>query len=565
MTTVSSTSSSTAASTGSSSLIASGSGTGIDYSSLVEASVQKRLSRADRIDTTITANEARIAAYEDMQSLLLAVNTSLDGLRNRSVSTGGGSNLFEERTAYLSGGGSTAAGDVLSVTAADGAETGTYSIVVEQVATRHKIGAATTASQSAALGQSGTLTLGVAGGTAVSIDVEAGDSLTDLRDAINARKSTSGVTASIVKVTDSQYQLILTANDTGKAITLDDGGSGVLTGLGLTDADGGYANELVAARNAVVTVDGVRVERSGNTITDAVDGLTFDLYAALPGQTIGVEIGTDLASIKSAITGFVDAYNAFRAFAQSHQTVGSSGTASSDATLFADSLLRQVTKSVYDALNAKVTTDDGGTLSLASLGITFASDNTLTVDETALNAALTGDIDAVRKLLGLEMTSSSTDLELLRYDRSLGRTDFTLDITVAEDGTLSGASVDGDSSLFRVSGNRIIGNDGTAFAGLVLVYTGQTGSVDVGFSQGLADRLYTTLNGIAAKDSGDIARIVSQLDADNTDMTRRSDDIKTKAEDYRTRLTAYYARLEAKAEAANLLLQQLKYKESSDD
>lgn len=256
MTTVSSTSSSTAASTGSSSLIASGSGTGIDYAALVEASVQKRLSRADRIDTTITANEARIAAYEDMQSLLLAVNTSLDGLRNRSVSTGAGSNLFEERTAYLSGGGSTAAGDVLSVTAADGAETGTYSIVVEQLATRHKIGAATTASQSAALGQSGTLTLGVAGGTAVSIDVKAGDSLTDIRDAINTRKSTSGVTASIVKVTDSQYQLILTANDTGKAITFDDGGSGVLTGLGLTDADGGYANELVAAQNAVVTVDG---------------------------------------------------------------------------------------------------------------------------------------------------------------------------------------------------------------------------------------------------------------------------------------------------------------------
>ncbi|OYD84817.1 flagellar filament capping protein FliD [Azospirillum brasilense] len=565
MTTVSSTSSSTAASTGSSSLIASGSGTGIDYSALVEASVQKRLSRADRIDTTITTNEARIAAYEDMQDLLQAVNTSLDGLRNRNVSTGGGSNLFEGRTAYLSGGGSTSADNVLSVTAADGAETGTYSIVVEQLATRHKIGAATTSSQTAALGQSGTLLLGVAGGTAVSVDVGSGDSLTDIRDAINTQKSTSGVTASIVKVTDSQYQLILTATDTGKAITLDDGGSGVLAGLGLTDADGAYANELVAAKNAVITVDGVRVERSGNSIADAIDGLTIDLYAALPGETIGVEIGTDLSSIKSAITGFVDAYNAFRDFAKTHQTVGSSGTAGSDATLFADSLLRQVTKTVYDALNAKVTTADGGTLSLASLGITFASDNTLKVDETALNSALTGDIDAVRKLLGLEMTSSSADLNLLRYDRSLGRTDFTLDITVAEDGTLSGASVDGDESLFRVSGNRIIGNDGTAFAGLVLVYTGQTGSVDVSFSQGLADRLYTTLNGIAAEDDGDIARIVSQLEADNSDLTRRSDDITTKAEDYRTRLTAYYARLEAKAEAANLLLQQLKYKESSDD
>lgn len=561
MTTVSSTTSTTStttASTGYSALTSTDSGTGIDYSLLIEAKVNARLVKADRIDAKITADEAKITAYTDLQDLLQTVNGSLDGLRNRSTSTGASSNLFSQRAAYIGD------DDVFSATVDDGTEVGTYSVVVQQIATKHKIAADNTGSKTDALGYSGSFTLQAADGAAVTISMDSDESLTDLRDAINTRTSTSGVAASIVQVSDSSYRLILTANNTGEEITLTDGGDGVLSSLGLVDSDGAIRNELVAVQDAIVEIDGVTVTRSSNTIDDAIEGVTLNLYSASPDTAISMEISTDLSSIKTAITDFVDAYNAYREFVLTQQSTTSGGEASEDATLFADSLLRQITQSVSSALNTSITTDDGTVLSLASLGITFDSSNNLELDEDTLNSILTSDIDAVQQLLGLTMTSSSSQLSLLRYETAQSSQSFTLDIVRGEDGTLTSASVDGDSSLFTVSGNRIIGAEGTAYEGIVLVYTGSSGSVGVDFSQGLADKLYGAIDAAAADYDSDLATAIDDLEARDTTLQSRSDDIRTKAETYRTTLTAYYARLEAAAETAALLLKQLTYSEDDD-
>ncbi|MGF7177477.1 flagellar filament capping protein FliD [Azospirillum doebereinerae] len=562
MTTVSSTTSTTSttsASTGYSALSSTSSGTGIDYSLLIEAKVQARLVRADRVDSKITANEAKISAYTEMQTLLQTVNTSLDGLRNRSVSTGASTNLFAQRAAYVSN------DDVFTATVADGTETGTYSVVVQQLATKHKIGSDTVGSKTDALGQSGSFTLQAADGTAVSIAMDADDSLTDLRDAINAQKSASGVTASIVQVSDSSYQLILTGNNTGQTIAMTDDGGGVLSGLGLTDSSGSVKNELVAVRNAIVEVDGVTISRNSNTIADAIEGVTLNLYTARPDTALTMEVSTDLASIKTAISGFVDAYNAFRDFVVQQQAVNSDGTKSDSATLFADSLLRQITQSVNSALNTTITNSDGSVLSLSTLGISFDSTNNLVLDEDTLNSALTDNIDGLQKLLGLNMTSSSSQMSLLRYDTKATALSFTLDIDMGTDGSISSTSVNGDSSLFTVKGTRLVGNEGTAYAGIVLVYTGGSGSVSVDFSQGLADRLYGAIDDVAATYDSDLSTAIDDLETNDNQLQTRSDEIRTKAETYRTTLTAYYARLEAAAEQAALLLKQLTYKSSSDD
>lgn len=557
MTTSVSSTTSTSATTGYTTLQASDSGTGIDYSALIEAKVAQRLTRADRIDATITDNEATISAYSDLQDLLLAMNDAIDGLRNRTASTGASENLFSQRTAYVSD------DDVLSVTADDDAEEGTYLIEVQQIATKHKIGSDSASSRTDAMGLEGSFSIGLGDGSAVTVEVAADDTLEEIRDSINAQKATSGVTASIVKVDDGSYQLILTGNETGQEIALTDGEGGVLAGLGLVDDDGAVANELVAAQDAIIVVDGVTITRDTNSIDDAIDGLTIDLYSASEGDTISVEVGTDLSSIKTAITDFVDAYNAYRDFALQQQTTGSDGTASEDATLFSDSLLRQVNQAVYNALNTSVTTSDGDLLSLADLGLTFDSSNKLELDEDTLNSILIDDIDGVRELLGLNMESSSSQLSLLRYGDSVTATSFTLDITV-EDGSVTAASIDGDDSLFTVSGKRLVGKEGTAYEGLVLVWSGSSGSVDVSFSQGLADKLYSTVEAVADEYEGDIQAMVNKLETENTQLTTRSDTIKDNAESYRTRLTAYYARLEAAAETANLLLQQLTYSEDDD-
>lgn len=557
MTSVSSSTSTTAAAAGYSALTSTGSGTGLDYSALIEAKVAARLTRADKLDVKIEANEAKAAAYENLQSLLQTLASGIDGLRNRTASTGASSNLFSEMTAYLSN------DDALAVTADEDAEAGTYSVVVQQLATKHKIGGSETASRTDALGLSGSFSLSAGDGTATAIAIDSDDSLVDIKDAVNEQTATTGVAASIIQVSEGGYKLILTSSDTGEEISLTDGGDGVSQSLGLLDASGNIADELTAAQNAVITVDGVAITRSSNVIDDAIDGLTFNLYEADAGETISVEIATDLAQIKSAITDFVDSYNAYRDFVLTQQTLTDDGAVSEDSALFSDTLLKTINTQVYQALNATVDYD-GEKLSIANLlGVTFEDDNTLSVDEDTLNSALTDNLDKVKALLGLTMTASSSQLSLLRYNTQADSLSFKLDIDVAADGTLNSASVGGDASLFTVSGNRIIGAEGSMYAGLVLVYTGSSGSVDVDLRQGVMDQLYATLDAAADSTDSDLADALSDIDASNYTLETRANNIKEQAESYRSRLTSYYARLEAAAETANLLLQQLNY--SDDD
>ncbi|HRJ61443.1 MAG TPA: flagellar filament capping protein FliD [Azospirillaceae bacterium] len=557
MTSVSSSTSTTAAAAGYSALTSTGSGTGLDYSALIEAKVAARLTRADKLDVKIETNEAKAAAYENLQSLLQTLASGIDGLRNRTASTGASSNLFSEMTAYLSN------DDALAVTADEDAEAGTYSVVVQQLATKHKIGGSETASRTDALGLSGSFSLSAGDGTATAIAIDSDDSLVDIKDAINEQTAATGVAASIIQVSEGGYKLILTSSDTGEEISLTDGGDGVSQSLGLLDASGNIADELTAAQNAVITVDGVEITRSSNVIDDAIDGLMFNLYEADAGETISVEIATDLAQIKSAITDFVDSYNAYRDFVLTQQTLTDDGAVSEDSALFSDTLLKTINTQVYQALNATVDYD-GEKLSIANLlGVTFEDDNTLSVDEDTLNSALTDNLDKVKALLGLTMTASSSQLSLLRYNTQADSLSFKLDIDVAADGTLNSASVGGDASLFTVSGNRIIGAEGSMYAGLVLVYTGSSGSVDVDLRQGVMDQLYATLDAAADSTDSDLADALSDIDASNYTLETRANNIKEQAESYRSRLTSYYARLEAAAETANLLLQQLNY--SDDD
>ena len=69
----------------------------------------------------------------------------------------------------------------------------------------------------------------------------------------------------------------------------------------------GIKNELVAPRDAVLTVDGVRITRPANAISDAIDGVTLNLIKAGPESTLRVQNNNDM--IARAILDFIEGYN----------------------------------------------------------------------------------------------------------------------------------------------------------------------------------------------------------------------------------------------------------------
>jgi flagellar hook-associated protein 2 len=544
-------------STASSTSYVTGTISGMDTDALIEAAVAQKTARADSIDLKVTANEAKITAYETLNDLLTAISDSMADLKSTTYSSlTTSSNAFDTKQAYLTASDGTDATDVIAVSAESTAVAASYTLTVEQLAKAMKV-ASSAQDSTTALGQAGDLTLGVEGGTSAVIAVTADMTLSDLAAAINAQTTTTGVAATMLKVATGSYQLVLSAADTDVDIEITDA-SGVAQAIGLTDADGAFATVLQASQPAIVTIDGIEVTSSSNELTDTVSGLNISLLqTTATGQTITLDIEADYEDIKTAITDFITAYNALRAFAVTNQTVGADGTVAEDAVLFADSILRGVTKQLSSLLGGDVASSDDLVGNLADMGITLNSANELELsDETTLDNLLLSNLDSLESFFESGFTTSDDALKLLK-NKTSASLDFTLDVTVT-DGAISDVTVGGKSGLFTISGSLITGAEGSIYEGLSFaLVASESTSIAVSLSQGFADMITTLLDSYTDTATGVIAQQVTSLETTDTAYTTKADKIRDDAETYRTKLVAKYAAMETELYAAQVLQQQI--------
>lgn len=556
MTTVTSTSSTNTAATYSTSTSStSANSSTVDWNALIEGMVQARIDKADTIDATVTANETKVSAYQELQTLLQDLTTKANALSNPAGTSSASLNAFANRAGYLSGNGDVTASNVLSVDVDSDTQLGTYDLTVEQIAKANKISSDSVDSKSTALGYDGVFSLGVDGGDTTDITVTSGMTLADLAESINNQTDATGVQATILQVSSTSYQLLLTTTDTGKTVVASTtSGDDVLNGIGITDSTGAIANVVQAAQSAKITLDGVEITRDSNDISDVLDGVTLHLYAATPTDTsVSVQIAPNLTTIQTAISDFVDSYNSLRDFVIAQSATASDGTADSSAVLFGDSTVRDIAQKIEDDLNTSISS-----YSLADLGITFDSDNKLVIDSTTLAAALNNNLDSVASLFEFNMTSSSTNIRLLASGTK-APTSFTLDIATDSSGAITSASVGGDSSLFEVIGTRIKGKDGTAYEGFSFSFSGSSSeSIDINLSYGLAALIKSDSDGVGNATSGTAQTLIDNINSKDSDLSDRSSQIRTQAEAYRTTLTTRYAKIQQAILEANSTISYLK-------
>lgn len=537
---------------------------GFDTSALIEAAVASKMEPAYTLADKIEENELKYTSYSEMQSLLSDVQDTLDALRNEP-GTSATESVFSLRSGYLTAADGSDATDFLGIDVEADVTTGSYELEVIQLATKNKVNSDNVASSDEALGYDGVISLGTDAGTSAEITITSDMTLEDIEDAINEQTEDSGVTASILKVTDDEYTLILTTSNTGETIDMSSvSGDDVLQSLGVTDSNGDAKNVLQEAQNAILAIDGVEVERSSNTIDDAIDGITLDLYAVPDDTTITLEINNDYTSIKEEIVALVDAYNAYREFAITHQQTGDEG-ATDDAVLFADSLLKQTNNDLYDAFTTYMDIDDES-FSLADFGITFDDENYLVYDEDALDEAIIEETEAMQQFFEFQMTSTDEDFQVLRHDEVLASGEFELSVVVDEEGNVTEASIDGDSSLFTVSGTTLTGADGSAYEGLKIVFTGdESATTTITISEGVADSLYDTLDDMCNASSGLIQNQLELIEEQNDNYEEKYDDIVDSVEDYQERLISQYAEIETAIAEAEILKAYIEAAFYSDD
>jgi flagellar hook-associated protein 2 len=221
----------------------------------------------------------------------------------------------------------------------------------------------------------GTITLQVGTGKAQTIPVDSADqtlTLSGLADYINSNSSL-GVSASVVSDA-SGSRLALLSNTSGQPGNLTVSSS--ITGLNF---------HATAGANASLTIDGVPVSTSGNTVSGVIPGVTLNLLGASASTEIQLTVAPDTDNAQQAVTDFVNSYNT-AIQAVNAQFVYNSSTASSGA-LASDNTLRSLQSSLL-AQAGYGTTSGGGLIGLSSLGVRMNNDGTLTVDSSQLSGVL---------------------------------------------------------------------------------------------------------------------------------------------------------------------------------
>ncbi|WP_448045430.1 flagellar filament capping protein FliD [Bradyrhizobium liaoningense] len=524
----------------------------IDWSALIQAAVDAKTAQADTISTTITNNEAKISAYQTLQSDLKTLYSGLASLSTAVVNSLSTS-AFATRAASIGSTGDVSASSALSMSIKNGAAIGDHTLTISQIATAQKVSGASQSSQTDELGYSGTFSIGLEGGATSDITVTSTMSLQDVVDTINAQTSTTNVQASIVQVSSTSFQMVLTGTaDAADIAYSSTSGDDIMNKLGVTDSSGSFTNVIQEAQSAEFTLDGISMTRDTNDITDVLSGVTFSLLQATPdGTSLNISIETDTSQIQSALETFVTNYNAFRDEVIAQQTTATDGTADSSAVLFGDGTMRNIMDALQNALNSTV-----GGMTMADLGLSFNEKNELELDTSTLSEILSTNLSGVTELLSAQTTTSSSQLSVVNTGTS--PQSFTLELTVDSDGNLSSASVGGDSSLFTVSGTTIIGASGSIYAGMAFTYSGSTSqSITVTSTTGIASQIYEITKDYSSS-TGALQTQITSLTTRDDELQQKVDDINSAAATLQSQLQTQYAKYQAAIESANSTLDYLK-------
>jgi len=535
-----------------------GGSSGIDTSSLITAAYNAKKSEADKIDVQVKKNTAKFDAYNKIKTLSNAVKTSVANIKKNYSILATNTGLFDQRTGSLSTNTAVSAASLVDVKLDPGTTLGTHEIVVQTKGQAQRVTSASSTSATTALGYTGDFSIGVAGKTASSVNVTSGMTLTDLAAAINTNSTTTGVTAAIAKVSDTEYQMVLTGSDINKAIQVTGvTGTDVMQSIGVTNASGAYTNVLQAAQPTSVKVDGITYSRDSNSFSDILTGVTINVKSADPATTVNLSVENDNSGIKAGIQSFIDSYNSLRDYVKSQQVVSDGGSVDDSVVLFGDTIMGNLNTSLQGILGGSY--GSGGTTlsTLREVGITLDTDNKLVMDESKFDTAIIEKFSEVRDVFQAKVTVDNTNFRMTKNTSSNGSQNFAMQITMSG-ASIGSVSVGGDSSLFDISGGTISGKTGSIYEGMSFAYIGTTDTtVNINIQSGIADSLETTINKFSDALNGDLSKEMNRIASQNTLLEQRSARVLERASAFRNNLIDKYAAFEAKLSRAQTTLAQL--------
>jgi len=424
-----------------------GIGSGLDVESIVTALVNAEKGPLTSVTTQISSYQTKLSAYGTLKSALSSFQSSLSSLVSATK--------FSAQTATSSD------TSIFTATATGKATAGDYSINVTQLAQAQKLSASGFSSTSDTVG-TGTLSISFGtysstgntftantGKTGATITIDStNNTLSGVRDAINA--AGIDVTASIVN-DGTTNRLVITSKTTGEAsslkisVTDDDGTSSDASGLSQlaydptsTSGSGKNMTELQAAKNALLTIDGISISKATNTISDALEGVTLNLLKVSDGDTINLNVERDSDTITKSVQAFVDAYNTLNSKITSLTKYDAETETKGE--LLGDATTRSISMQLKSMVTQTIS-NNGTLTSLSQIGVGFQRDGTLALDTDKLDDAIENNFSDIASLFAATGTSSDTQVEFVRNSETTKAGSYAVTVTqLATQGSLVGSS-----------------------------------------------------------------------------------------------------------------------------
>lgn len=349
--------------------------------------------RQAQLDNASTKAQSQVSALNSLKSSLTTFTSALNSL------SGKGSVIAQ--TAAVS------SASVMTASASSAAAAGSYTFVVEKLATAQQSkfslselgltaasGAGATDNRYEIPSGSGTqmaLSVGNAGFVAVDLTNADSDgdgqlSATEVARAVNVAMD-GQVTAAVMTDANGQQQLLINAVGTGE------------TGAFQAQALGGAAvtgQTLAIGQDAVFKLggaNGVQIKQSTNTYT-GIAGLSLE-FKQVSSEPVTVAVAKDDAATKANMQSFVDAYNSL---AKAMDKLTASGNAESGVAagvLANDSSVRSLRNKLNNLLRSEV-----GGVKLTDFGISAQRDGTIALDGDRFAKKIAANPDALTSLLG---------------------------------------------------------------------------------------------------------------------------------------------------------------------
>ncbi|QPJ63059.1 MAG: flagellar filament capping protein FliD [Candidatus Nitronauta litoralis] len=370
---------------------------GFDTAKVVESLIALQ---SRPIDINLAKRDAeveKLETFQDLKARLGSFKTVLNTLNKES--------RFISTQGSFSGTGTTTT-DIVDITTTSTATSGTFTLSVSQLAREAKLTSEGFASLEATI-PSGTLEL-IVGGNTTLIDINSTNNTVDgLRLAIN----NSGAEVSANFVNDGSanpIRLVISGNQTGAENTVS---ARIFTnGLGVGEQTQLSFTETQTPLDALMTLDGISISKSSNTVTDIINGAILKLKGTGDGN---IQLSTDLGAISDKVTDFVTEYNDLTEYIQ--ELLSFNPETLESGAFLGNFAIQNLQNILRGTVSGEVSGTQGPFSFLSQVGITTQSDGKIVLENSKLNDALQSDLGNVADLFSSRATVDNVNTTFIGF------------------------------------------------------------------------------------------------------------------------------------------------------